>query len=270
MIFSAYQDTKVGISGVSVVSSGHIFAKRGREIDRPFGRDDFLLFYVAKGKEHFFLDAETVADEGSFIFFRPHEKQKHIYKEEKTGEFYYVHFNAPLDFDLFGFASSFVYNSKLSTSVCDLFEEIISELQRKQPAYEKICVSKLFTLLSVLERKTKKESSLQSRYFDKISFVIQKMNKEYEKNYTLDDYAKICNMSKFHFIRVFKDITGASPLEYRNTIRIEHVKEQLIDTNMSISEIAERSGYASASYFCDAFKKRMGVSPSDYRKRGTR
>ena len=96
------------------------------------------------------------------------------------------------------------------------------------------------------------------------------MNKEYEKNYTLDDYAKICNMSKFHFIRVFKDITGASPLEYRNTIRIEHVKEQLIDTNMSISEIAERSGYASASYFCDVFKKRMGVSPSDYRKRGTR
>ena len=266
MIFSAYQDTNNGIAGVSVVSSGHIFAQKGRKIDRPAGRSDFLLFYVAKGKEHFYLDKEIIADAGSFIFFRPFEKQKHIYLENKTGEFYYVHFNAPCDFDLFGFKSSTIYNSQPSTKVRDIFEEIISELQKKQPAYEMICVSKLYNIISLLIRKTEKESAHQGRYFDKISFVIQNMNKEYEKNYTLDEYAKMCNMSKFHFSRIFKNITGTSPLEYRNKIRLDHAKELLLDTNIPVSEIGGRVGYCSGTYFCDAFKAKIGIAPSEYRK----
>ncbi len=266
MIFNAYQDTNNGIAGISVVSSGHIFAQKGRKIDRPAGRSDYLLFYIAKGKEHFYLDKEIIANEGSFIFFRPFEKQEHIYLENKPGEFYYVHFNAPADFDLFGFESCVVYNSKPAITICDIFEEIIGELQQKQPAYERLCASKLFTLFSLLERKSKKETSAKGKYFDKISFVIQKMNKEYHIDYTLDDYAKMCNMSKFHFLRVFKDITGDSPFEYRNTIRLSHVKEQLTDTNIPIGEIAENAGYTSASYFCDAFRKKVGMSPSQYRK----
>ena len=266
MIYNAYQDTNDGIGGVSIVSAGHIFAQKGRKIDCPSGRGDYLLFYVVKGKEHFFLDSEVVADEGSFIFFRPFEKQIHTYLENKTGEFYYVHFNAPADFDLFGFKSSFVYNSKPSTTVCSIFEEIISELQKKQPAYEKFCASKLFTLFSIFERKIKKELYTKVKHFDKISYIIQKMNIEYHVNDTLEDYATMCNMSKFHFLRVFKDITGVSPLEYRNNIRLEHVKDEIADTDVPISEIAENAGFTSASYFCEAFKKKFGVSPSLYRK----
>jgi len=265
--FSAYQDTDIGIAGVSVVSSGHIFAQYGREIDRPYGRPDYLLLYIAKGKEHFFLENETVADEGSFIFFRPFEKQHHIYRESKTGEFYYVHFNAQQDFDLFGFESSRVYTAKPSVKLRDIFEEIISELQTKQPAYELICVSKLFNIMSLLNRETEKKSAPESRYFDKISFVIQKMNKEYHNNCTLDEYAKMCNMSKFHFLRVFKSITGFSPVEYRNRIRTDHAKELLEDTDIPINEIGRNVGYSSGAYFCDAFKAKFGMSPSQYRKR---
>ena len=266
MIFSAYQNTDNGIGGISVVSSGHIFARKGRKIDRPLGRPDYLLFYIAKGRERFFLDREIIADEGSIIFFKPFERQEHIYEESKTGEFYYVHFNAPADFDLFGFESSCVYGAKPSAKVRDIFEEIISELQSKQPAYEKICVSKLFNVIALLNRETEKESAPQGRYFDKISFVIQKMNKDYQSGDTLDDYAKMCNMSKFHFLRVFKEITGASPLEYRNMIRLDHARELLEDTELPINEIGSMTGFSSSTYFCDAFKKKNGVSPSTYRK----
>lgn len=266
MIYNAYQDTDIGIAGVSIVSSGHIFAKQGRKIDRPQGRPDYLLFYIAKGKEHFYFDKEFVANEGSFVFFRPWEKQVHFYNENKTGEFYYVHFNAPHDFDLFGFKSSKIYTGKSSSKVCDIFEEIISELQNKQPAYEKICASKLFYLASQLERSTTKETASQRRYFDKVSFVIQTMNKEYNVDYKLEEYADICNMSKFHFLRIFKNITGLSPVEYRNKIRIEHAKELLKYGDIPINEIARKIGYTSDTYFCDAFKKKTGMSPSKYRK----
>ena len=144
MIFNAYSDTKEGLFGISVKSAGHIFAKKGRKISRPGGREDWLLFYVSKGSEHFYFEREEDANEGSFIFFRPHEMQEHENIWDRTGEFYYIHFLAPETFDLFGLESSKIYSSKTSASVRDIFESIISELQTKQYGYEKICAAKLF------------------------------------------------------------------------------------------------------------------------------
>ena len=92
------------------------------------------------------------------------------------------------------------------------------------------------------------------------------MNREYEKSYTLDEYAKMCNMSRFHFLRIFQSITGVSPIEYRNKIRLDHAKELLEDSDMSVTEIGNRVGYPCNTYFCDAFKKKTGISPSQYRK----
>ena len=78
MIFNAYSESSDGLFGVSVKSAGHIFAENGRRVSRPTGREDWLLFYVAKGTERFTLDGETDAPEGSFIIFKPHQKQEHI------------------------------------------------------------------------------------------------------------------------------------------------------------------------------------------------
>ena len=73
-------------------------------------------------------------------------------------------------------------------------------------------------------------------------------------------------MSKFHFFRIFEDITGTSPLKYRNNIRLDHAKELLSDTNSPISEIGWTVGFSSNTYFCDAFKAKVGMTPSQYRK----
>lgn len=265
MIYNAYQDTDKDLFGISIVSAGHIFAQQGRTIMRPGGRKDYLLFYVAKGSEHLFLDSEIELTEGSFVIFRPFEKQMHIQKSSKISEFYFVHFNAPKDFDLFGFKSSFAYFNKPSSKVIDLFEEMIKELQSKEPAYEQICASKLFNIAYLLRRKYEKSSNPQ--YSDKISFVIQKMNKDYQKNYSLDEYAQMCCMSKYHFLRVFKSVTGCSPIEYRNSIRLEHAKDLLCDTDNTISEISLNVGYTSNAYFCNAFKLKFNISPSEFRKK---
>lgn len=267
MIFNAYQNTTTDLFGISIVSSGHIFAQQGRTISRPNGRSDYLLFYVAKGSEHLFLNTEVELTEGSFVIFRPFEKQIHIQKSSKISEFYFVHFNASLDFDLFGLESSVAYFSKPSTKIIDLFEEIINELQSKQPVYEKLCATKLFNILFLLKRKCEKATNPLGQYTDKISFIIQKMNKEYEQNHSLEDYAQMCCMSKYHFLRVFKDITGCSPIEYRNSIRLEHAKELLCETDNTIVEISVRIGYTSNAYFCNAFKLKFGTSPSQYRKK---
>lgn len=266
MLYNAYQDTDRGLFGISIVSGGHIFARQGRTISRPNGRRDYLVFYVAKGTEHVFLDTEIELTEGSFVIFRPFEKQMHVQKSSKTSEFYFVHFHAPADFDLFGLESSVAYFTKPSTKIVDLFESIITELQSKQSAYEEICVSQLLNILFLLKRKSEKSSDPLGQYTDKISFVIQRMNAEYDKPHSLEDYAAMCCMSKYHFLRIFKEVTGCSPIEYRNSIRLEHAKEWLSDTDNTIEKISGRVGYTSNAYFCHAFKRKFGLSPSQYRK----
>ena len=267
MNFSAYQDSDVALYEISIVSSGHIFAPQGRRIHRPNGRNDYLLFYIAKGSEYMLLEDEIQMKEGSFIFFKPNEKQIHIQRENIVSEFYYIHFNAPDNFDLFGFNSSTIYTVDISTQINHLFEEIIEELQNKKPLYEKMCVSIFLNLLTLLSRRYLNITTPLAHYTDKISFVIQNMNKEYYENYSLDDYAKMCIMGKFHFLRIFKSITGITPIEYRNNIRIEHAKEMLEETNDSIDEIAHKVGYTSNVYFCEAFKAKLGMSPSKYRSK---
>lgn len=267
MIFNAYQDTDTDLFGISVVSSGHIFAQQGRTISRPNGRPDYLLFYVAKGSEHLFLNSEIELTEGSFVIFRPFEKQIHIQKSSKISEFYFIHFNAPKDFDLFGLESSTAYFNNPSTKITGIFEEIITELQSKQPSYEEMCVTKLLNIFFLLKRKCEKSTDPLGQYTDKISHIIQKMNTDYKETHSLEDYAKMCCMSKYHFLRVFKDITGCSPIDYRNSIRLEHAKELLCETDNTIDDISISVGYTSNAYFCNTFKLKFGIAPSQYRKK---
>ncbi|MBQ4120366.1 MAG: helix-turn-helix transcriptional regulator [Clostridia bacterium] len=264
MIFNAYADQKDQIAGITLISCGHIFAKTGREIKRPNGRNDWLLFYVAKGSETFYLESTVTADAGSFIIFAPNEKQHHIHKGNKTGEFYFVHFKCdklPVSLE-----TSQIYSLPFRSHVCDTFEEIIEETLNKQPLYEKLCICKLLQLLTLFERDTARFNMPKRENFTRIAKVIQHMNRYYNSDCNLDDYAKMCTMSKYHFLRVFSNTIGNTPLEYRNNIRLEHAADLLLDKLYTVDEISNMVGYSSVAYFSSAFKQKYGLSPKQYQK----
>jgi AraC-like DNA-binding protein len=68
--------------------------------------------------------------------------------------------------------------------------------------------------------------------------------------------------------RSFKKIFGVPIYEYHRNIRLRYAATMLLDTNKSIFEIAIDTGYSNSGNFCNAFKKRYGVSPGQYRKNG--
>jgi len=264
MIYNAYAEQNQQVSGIQIVSCGHIFAKHGREIIRPHGREDWLLFYIAKESETFYLgDAET-GKPGSFIIFAPWEKQHHIYLGEKTAEFYYVHFKCeqlPGDSSL---STSKVYHTQFNRQVCDLFEDIIEETLGKQPFYEKLCVYKLLNLLTVLEREILCNNHPDRENFERIGLAVQHMNKFYNSDFTLKDYAELCTLSKYHFLRIFEKVVGCTPMEYRNHIRLQHAADLLLEERLTVEQISNMVGYSSAAYFSSAFKKKYGLSPKQY------
>ena len=265
MIFNSYAEQNEELAGIRLVSCGHIFAEPKREIFRPSGRNDWLLFYVVKEREIFYTDKAIIADAGSFIIFAPGEKQHHIYDGDKTAEFYYVHFKCDSLPESIRLDTSRVYSFTPRKQFSSVFEEIIDETLQKRPHYELVGISHLLCLLTLIQREAVQMDSLEGKQWHGVARAVQHMNRFYNSDLQLEDYADMCCMSKFHFARVFKQVTGASPLEYRNRIRIEYAKELLSNSFLQISEIGTELGYASPAYFSESFKKSVGTSPKEYR-----
>ncbi|WP_018657713.1 helix-turn-helix domain-containing protein [Actinomadura flavalba] len=84
---------------------------------------------------------------------------------------------------------------------------------------------------------------------------------------TIDDLARTAMFSKFHFSRLFRQVTGVSPGRFLSAVRLEEAKRLLLTTSMSVTEITYRVGYNSVGTFSTRFKNSVGMSPTTYRER---
>ncbi len=81
-----------------------------------------------------------------------------------------------------------------------------------------------------------------------------------------EQLASLCNMSLFHFSRCFKAEMNVSPLVYVHLLRMQKAKEYLLNSDYSITHIANLVGFSDASYFARLFKQKTGYLPKDFRK----
>jgi len=84
---------------------------------------------------------------------------------------------------------------------------------------------------------------------------------------SLDIIADQAGLSKYYFLREFKNITGYTPISYINKIRCENAKKMLLSGNYNIREISEKTGFDNFSYFSKKFKETEGCSPSEFIKK---
>ncbi len=87
-----------------------------------------------------------------------------------------------------------------------------------------------------------------------------------DKPLTLAEVSQKCFMSKYHFTRVFKKVSGQTFKEYHNEKRIEKAKLLLSGSPLRITEVCYEVGYNDISYFNRIFRRYVGMTPSTYRK----
>ncbi|SFB57829.1 ABC-type Fe3+-hydroxamate transport system, substrate-binding protein [Cohnella sp. OV330] len=89
----------------------------------------------------------------------------------------------------------------------------------------------------------------------------------YTGDITIDALAGVAGLSRFHFMRLFKERYGKGVVEYRTELRLRDAKRLLNERDgPSLGEIAERIGYTSESYFSSLFKKQTGIAPAVYQR----
>lgn len=107
--------------------------------------------------------------------------------------------------------------------------------------------------------------------YDKTSALMGKVKKYLQHNYmaydiSLDSVSAILNMNSSYFSTQFKRTFGVNFVDYLTDLRIRAAKELLQDPMRPAAEVASMVGYESANYFARAFKKRTGVTPTEYRR----
>jgi len=95
---------------------------------------------------------------------------------------------------------------------------------------------------------------------------VELMHAQLEQDLSLKEIAAASYLSPFHFLRVFKKLTGTTPHAYLASIRTSRAQLLLAELNLSVTEISSRVGYSSPSHFTKAFRQATGLTPRAFRK----
>lgn len=107
----------------------------------------------------------------------------------------------------------------------------------------------------------------ESVHHDEVIIQAQQwMLRNYPTDFKLQSVADQFGMSLRTFNRRFKAATGSTPLEYLQKIRIGTAKDLLQESNLGVSEISAKVGFNDPGYFASLFKRRVSLSPREYRK----
>ena len=99
-----------------------------------------------------------------------------------------------------------------------------------------------------------------------IKKVTDYINENYDKPLKEEEVAETFAMSKSHFSRKFKSITGLRYSEYITNVRITNSEKLLRETRLPITEISQLCGFNDSNYFAAVFKRLKGITPYKYSK----
>ena len=262
----------------------------------PHSHSQCELYYLISGMCTMLVGKTNyVLTPGMILIIPPNVLHKTTYSPDTISERLTVEFSPEYISDIAGefgtiWMERFFYNSPIylpqdsRPHIEHLFAALAEEKQPAtplspedtiEPPQEDIfsdCIRKLHfqeTLIELLRRNTRANYvTAEGIPISDIAVAeaLRYIDDNYNEPLTLEGIADMYQLNPSYFSSKFKSVNGIGFKEYHNNVRIVRAEKLLLETDMSITEIAMKCGYETSNYFGDAFRRINNCSPSHFRR----
>lgn len=257
---------------------------------------DYEILYLKEGTASIIIEGiEYFAQSGDVFLFRPHQRHSIQCLNDFPVIQPHVHFDLlyrenrqeiPVSYITYEEMNEQQKNNFAKDSISEFFPNIPSKIHLQKP---KIFEEYLFDLIDEYNNPSifteLRQQWLFLRLFNlfitEVGYVLGYQTHRTSENtatrvklylednvgrhISLNEMTKALHIDKSYMIHIFKQVYGDTPLEYHKKIRIKRARNMLVNTNLTISEIAEATGFNSLHDFDRVFRKIDGSTPSSYR-----
>lgn len=245
----------------------HHYCRRSKGIDQ-----NIIIYCVEGSGSCSVADTAYTVNAGDFVIIP--SRLPHVYaaSEDMAWTIYWLHCKGKASDAMVSAVVKKLAGHKgmigYSSAREELFEEIYATLERGYSRdniiYANMC---LWHLMASFEFDEKFDNSNTAANVDAAATAIDFMQQQIDTTLTLKQIAQSVNLSASHFAAIFHAKTGFSPIEYFNHLKIQKACQLIQFTEYRMKEISYGIGINDCYYFSRLFKKLMGVSPLEYRKR---
>lgn len=148
----------------------------------------------------------------------------------------------------------------------DYIKRLLNERNQKLPGYEDKIHHILSEMFIDLHRSYTQTSS-KSMQMEKVEAAHMQMTQNITHDWTLQELSDISGYSSSRFSSLYLERYGIPPIDQLIAMRIQSAKDLLKNSNKSITDIAEETGFSSIHYFSRRFKLATGMTPTEYTKK---
>lgn len=224
------------------------------------GRRHYGIVYTKTGTEIYnFSSGKFYAAPGTVLLI-PKGERYTIELEGEESSVSVIDFEIP-DTDL----TPHLIKDLGQTSLSALFQDAEKIWKRKNTAYRSECLSILYKILSLLAKH--EETVMHPTNYAKIRPAIDYMHEHYtQKDFRVEDLSRLVELDAKYFRMLFHKKYGISPKEFVLQLKLSRAKELLTEGKNSLTEIAARLGFSDVYHLSKAFKKKTGMTPTQYKK----
>jgi len=241
--------------------------------------EDIEIKYFYEGSSTLCVGTENiVACPGDVVVINPYEFHSTVSNAEEKGRYHIL----MIGLDFFGGENNafmdlryiFIHQRTRITTliknnerIARLVRDAVLETAEGGEYYENVVRGIVLELFSLLLRDYKDSRLLNYpddkgvRCYQVIYPAIRMIRLDSTAEHSIEELARACNVSKYHFCRIFKESTGMSAVEYRNEYRLQIADVMLKSTDKTVADVSRCCGFDDPAYFSRCYKKKYGVSP---------
>lgn len=241
-------------------------------VQGPFTPTYSKIYYITEGEGRMMVGGQELSPEPGQLVFAPAGLSQYysVTDASRTYKMYWCHFTSNISFmNLFSlFQLPYCITSGNPDETTATFERLVEAFKNGTGPAKSIRIqAALLDMISCyMEQAVQAGPQAPGTLAgNKLSTVLQHIDSNLNGELTIAQLAELVHHHPNYFIRYFKNHLGMTPMAYIYERRLEKAKQLLTVSDLTIGEIARETGFHDIFHFSKAFKKRLGVAPSEFR-----